>query len=121
MRTKPLISREVVAAARAADVNIENVVRQALGMPPLDTDGWTVKGVYFPKGTFFRTWYKDRPYWGEVRDGALYIEGKRYSTPSEATGVFVQPPINGWRVWEAKFPDSRTWVDIFDLRPEAQD
>lgn len=118
MRRKPIISQEVIDAAEKQGVNIEQLLRDLLQLPPVDT-GWIVKGVHFPQGTMFRTWYKDRPWWGEVRDGGLWIDGKKYTTPSEATGVFTQPCINGWRVWEAKFPNTREWVSIFDLRSAA--
>lgn len=115
MRRKPVISKEVLDAAAREGVNVEQALRQVLKLPPIDR-GWTVKEVHFPEGTLFRCWWKDRPWWGEVRDGGLWINDKRYTTPSEATTVFTQPPVNGWRVWEAKLPNTRTWVNISDMR-----
>lgn len=117
MRRKPLVSKEVIAAAAREQVNIETLLRDLLKLPPLET-GWTVKGVNFPDGTMFRCWWKDRPHWGEVREGALWINGKRFTSPSEATTVFINPPVNGWRVWEAKLPNTRSWVNIYDLRKD---
>lgn len=62
-------------------------------------------GVIFPEGTRFLCWYKDRPYWGIVKDGALVIDGKPYGSVSAAaeavTGRHTQ---NGWDFWTASVP-----------------
>lgn len=117
MARKSLISKEVVDAAIRNNVNVEQILREAMHMPPPPAE-WVVKGVHFPEGTMFRCWWKDRPYWGEVKDGALVVADQRFSTPSEATTIFTKPPVNGWRVWEAKFPHTRSWVSIIELRKD---
>lgn len=115
MARKPLVSKEVVDAAVRNGVNIEQALRNLLQLPA-HPPNWTVKGVSFPEGTMFRCWWKDRPYWGEVKEGNLVVDGKHFNTPSEATSVFTDPPINGWRVWEARLPNTRNWVHIWELR-----
>lgn len=118
MRRKPIVSREVIEAAAKEQINIDALLRDLLKLPPV-AKTWDVKGVSFPEGTLFRCWWKDRPYWGEVKNGALVIGDKSFNSPSEATTIFSNPPVNGWRVWECRFPNTRQWVEIADLRGTA--
>lgn len=117
MARRPLVSKEVAEAAARSGVDIDRALRDLLHLPAQPAE-WTVKGVNFPEGTLFRCWWKDRPYWGEVKDGALVVDGKKFTTPSEATTVFTDPPVNGWRMWEARMPNTRNWVHIWQLRKD---
>lgn len=117
---KQRISAEVIAAATAKGLSVDDILRSILDLPTKKTGGWTTKGVTFPEGTLFRTWYLDRPYWGAVKDGALYIKDQRFTSPSAAAVSFIGRPSNGWDLWECRFPGSKTWKNIGELRKAAQ-
>lgn len=113
---KPRISADIIAAITAKGISVETFLRDALKLNEKDKEAWTTKGVTFPAGTMFRTWYLDRPYWGIVKAGALYIKDQRFTSPSAAAVSFIHRPSNGWDLWECRFPGSKVWKNIGDLR-----
>ena len=77
---------------------------------------WVSKRVSFPHGTEFRTSYKGQQYFGKVQNGALVVNGKRYSSPSSAAVSITVSPVNGWRFWECMLPGATKWKTIATLR-----
>lgn len=77
---------------------------------------WVTKGVSFPHGTEFRAEYKGQEYVGRVQNGALMVNGKRYSSPSAAAVAITGNAVNGWRFWECRPPDSSRWRLAATLR-----
>jgi hypothetical protein len=77
---------------------------------------WTIKGVTFPKGTKFRAEYKARMYYGEVQNGELVVDGKRFKSPSSAATEITKNSVNGWKFWECKLPTTSTWRLISSLK-----
>lgn len=114
---KNIIDKELVAALAAQGIDPNAILRTALKTADED---WVYGGVVFPAGTYFRAWWHDRPYWGVVRRGALYIKDNRFTTPSAAAVFFAHRPTNGWDIWECKMPGSKRWVRIRDLRPRGE-
>ena len=114
---KPRINADIIKALAAKGMTIEDYLHSSLNIPK--RNDWTTKGVTFPEGTQFRTWYIDRPYWGVVKDGALYVKDKRYTSPSAAAVSFIGRPSNGWDLWECRFPGAKVWRKIGDLRKAA--
>lgn len=110
---KQIIDRDIVSALSAKGIDANVILRRALKVGDED---WVCGGVVFPAGTYFRTWYKDRPYWGIVRNGALYIKDQAYHSPSKAAVSFTKRPTNGWDIWECMFPHTAHWVRIRDIR-----
>lgn len=95
MRKTAPISPQVVKALEAVGMSADEFLRQALNV---QAEGFTTEGVTFPEGTAFMAWYKDRPYWGHVKNGALEV-------------------MNGWDFWQCKFPGKSDFVRISTLRP----
>lgn len=116
---KPRIAADIIKAIAAKGMTIEEYLHKSLNIPHYGPGAWTTKGVTFPEGTQFRCWYIDRPYWGVVKDGALYINGQRFTSPSAAAVSFIHRPSNGWDIWECRFPGSKVWRNIGDLRQAA--
>jgi len=54
----------------------------------------------------------------EVKDGALFVEGKRYDSPSSAAISITGNPVNGWTFWEVRLPGQSEWKSMKALRPE---
>lgn len=77
---------------------------------------WVIKGVSFPLGTEFRAVYKGVEHFGIVENGALSIEGKRVTSPSDAARIITNTNVNGWNFWECRFPGERRWRPIKGLR-----
>jgi hypothetical protein len=75
-----------------------------------------VKGVKFPHGTEFRATYKGQIFNGVVEDGALAVNGKRFSSPSAAAVAITGNPVNGWIFWECKMPGQTKWKTIKSYR-----
>jgi hypothetical protein len=119
---------KALTARRATEEVSENdVIRQALGLPPRSAapapapaaapGDWTTKGVRFPAGTEFRASYKGQTYLGRVEGGVLVLNGKRFDTPSSAAMSITAHPVNGWTFWEARLPGQAGWKSIKSLRP----
>lgn len=115
--TKQLF-REFLQAAAREGIDLRQLIADEVS--EADPGDWVCKGVRFPAGTFFRTWYRDRPYWGVVRDGRLFIDDQPFATPSEAAEHVTGKSISGWNFWEARAPGAKRWDVIADLRPGAQ-
>lgn len=81
---------------------------------------WIVKGIRFPAGTMFRTWFGDRPYWGTVENGALNINGTVYESPSAAATAIYGRPTNGWVAFECRRPHGKRWVRMDKFRDAGQ-
>jgi hypothetical protein len=112
------ISDAVHKALLESGHTADEILRECLHVKP---EGLvTPEGVTFPEGTFFRVWYKDRPYWGAVENGALVINGERFTSVSAAAKAVTKRPTNGWEFWEARLPKRTDWVRIDALRPKAE-
>lgn len=108
---------------RRADENVtyNDVVRDLLGMRPVEPEGltsppagrdWVTKGVSFPHGTELRAVYKGHLYTGRVDDGALVIGNERYTSPSPGAMAITGNSVNGWDFWEARLPGTRDWIPL---------
>ena len=107
------ISDAVASALKAVGMTPEDFLRQALNVK---VEGLTAEGVMFPEGTAFLAWYKDRPYWGHVKNGAIEIQHERFTSVSAAAGKITNRPTNGWDFWQCKFPGKGEFVRISKLR-----
>lgn len=114
MRKTAPISPQVVKALEAVGMSADEFLRQALN---IQAEGFTTEGVTFPEGTAFMAWYKDRPYWGHVKNGALEVMGERFTSTSSAAVKVTGRPMNGWDFWQCKFPGKSDFVRISTLRP----
>ncbi|MGK7346197.1 MAG: DUF2924 domain-containing protein [Candidatus Nitrospinota bacterium M3_3B_026] len=72
-------------------------------------DGWTTKGVTFPKGTEFRSNYKGETISGIVESGGLVIDGKTFYSLSSAANKVTGNSVNGWIFWECRLPNETSW------------
>ncbi|WP_260294218.1 DUF4357 domain-containing protein [Sedimenticola hydrogenitrophicus] len=80
---------------------------------------WVSKGVSFPSGTEFRATYKGQRHIGKVENGALIVNGERFTSPSAAAVSITGNPVNGWRFWECKLPGANRWKVIANLRKKS--
>jgi hypothetical protein len=89
---------------------------------------WRSHGVELPHGTEARMSYLRgaQQFSGHFLDGYLVVEGRKFSTPSEAisalakTGSGNRTQLNGWNYWEVKLPDQKEWISIKALRARAR-
>lgn len=109
------ISPTVQKKLRELNVTAEDVIRKALDLKP---DGLaTIEGVFFPEGTAFLVWYKEAAHFGHVKDGAIVIEGKPYTSVSGAAAAITgRATTNGWSFWTVKLPGKTEFVPIASLR-----
>lgn len=111
------ISDAVSNALKAAGMSAEDFLRAAL---KVKVEGLTTaEGVSFPEGTAFLAWYKDRPYWGHVKNGALEFMNERFTSVSAAAVKVTNRPTNGWDFWQCKLPGKGEFVRISSLRGEV--
>lgn len=86
---------------------------------------WSWKGVVLPHGTELRMDYRGQMVRGRVEQGKWMIEGKTYTSPSDAAGSSVvtkdgdHPSLNGWIYWEVKRPNDSTWRRLQSLKPRG--
>lgn len=109
-----------VVQKRLKDLNLtaEDVIRKALNL----TEGFTTSdGTHFPEQTVFLAWYKDRACSAIVKDGALTIEGKRFTSLSAAAAHYTgRATTNGWGFWSVKYPGKQDFVLASTLGPKAE-
>ncbi|MDD5335585.1 MAG: DUF2924 domain-containing protein [Rhodoferax sp.] len=122
------VFKELTARRRSEEMTENEVLREVLGLtkPALsskaliaaNTGGvaWVSKGVSFPHGTEFRATYKGQQFTAIVKNGALVMNGKRFTSPSSAAVSITGNPVNGWRFWECLPPGSTKWKLAADLR-----
>lgn len=121
------VFKELTVRRRSEEMSENDVLRELLGLtkPSRDalrastTNGgaaWVSKGVAFPHGTEFRATYKGQIHTAVVKDGALVLNGKRFSSPSAAAISITGNPVNGWRFWECSLPGSFKWRVAADFR-----
>lgn len=77
---------------------------------------WVTKGVRFPFGTEFRATYKGKTFQGKVENGALFLNGEEFESPSRAAMSITKNPVNGWVFWECRRPGDTSWQLIGSLR-----
>lgn len=86
---------------------------------------WSWKGVALPHGTELRMDYRGQMVRGRVENGKWVVEGKSYTSPSDAAGSSVvtkdgeHPSLNGWIYWEVKRPSDGTWRKLQSLKPRS--
>ena len=110
---------KALTARRPTEQVTENdVLRQVFGLPAAGearadarhgVADWVTKGVRFPAGTEARAKYKGNVHVAHVKDGALFLEGKRYDSPSSAAISITRNPVNGWNFWEVRLPGQGEW------------
>lgn len=111
----PLVQKRL----KELDLNADDVIRKAL---EIKAEGLsTSEGVFFPEGTAFLAWYKDRPHWGIVKGGTIEIEGKSANSVSAAAAVITgRPTTNGWDFWVVKLPGKNEFIPIKSFRDKAK-
>lgn len=119
------VFKQLTVRRRAETVTENEVIRELLGLAQTNNErgsasstgmAWVSKGVSFAHGTEFRATYKGKQYTGTVKNGALVVNGKRYSSPSAAAVAITRNPVSGWRFWECLPPGATKWKLIADLR-----
>lgn len=117
--SRTLISPQVVKRLRELDTTAEEVLRKALD---IKAEGLTVaEGVYFPEGTVFLAWYKDNTHVGRVRDGAISVNDKPFTSVSGAAAEITgRPTTNGWDFWQVKLPGKNEFFPIKTLRDKSK-
>ncbi len=123
------VFKELTALRESESVSENDVIRNLLGLgktnsknnhktEKVENNGipWVCKGVTFPHGTKFKAIYKGQSYAAHVDNGALLLNGKRFTSPSSAAVSITGNPVNGWMFWECLFPNSSNWQLIANLR-----
>ncbi len=126
------VFKELTARRTSESITENDVIRELLGLnraapvapyqPKAVEAGrfpWVGKGVSFPHGTEFRATYKGQLYTGKVENGALVINGERFTSPSAAAVSITGNPVNGWRFWECLLPGTSRWKVIANLRKKS--
>jgi hypothetical protein len=108
------ISPQLMKILRERNLTAEEVIRKALG---IKAEGLNAEGVFFPEGTAFLAWYKDNAHVGRVKEGAIEINGKRFTSVSgAAASVTGRPTTNGWSFWMVKLPGKNEFQNISTFR-----
>ncbi len=72
-----------------------------------------------PDGSELRARHKGREIRGRVRDGAVELAGRCFSSLSAAARHITGHPVNGWRFFAVRPPGARDWVPADRLRRTA--
>jgi hypothetical protein len=118
MSSRYELSQTVQRRLKEENLTADEVLRKALGMK---NEGFsTSDGTYFPEGSVFLTWYKDRACSAVVKDGAIDIDGKTFTSLSAAAAHYTgRPTTNGWSFWSVKIPGKQEFVLCSTLGPRS--
>ncbi len=119
------VFKAITVRRKHAEITPNDVLREVFGLEPTQEPltqkaqsgkPWVAKGVVFPHGTEFRSFYKGQMYYARVDDGFLVLNGKNFSSPSPAAMSITKNSVNGWKFWECKLPGNHNWQIIISLR-----
>ena len=118
------LSPEVQKVLAERGLSAEEVIRKSLH---IKTEGMDAgEGVIFPEGTEFLAWYKGRPHWGTVKNGAFVThryeivgEDSFTSVSGAAASITGRPTQNGWHFWMAKTAGKNEFVPIMQFRQKV--
>ncbi len=119
------VFKEITTRRKTEEVTPNDVLRDLFGLDPKDTSDvppmsygkpWVSKGVKFPHGTQFRATYKGQVFQAAVEDSALFLNGKRFTSPSSAAISITGNSVKVWIFWECKIPGQEKWCLIKNLR-----
>lgn len=95
---------------------------EAMAEPAADPGAWSDRGVVLPAGTQLRMSYNNQTDFGEIRDGAWWVNNTRYDNPSGAASAVAltrsgtPAKLDGWRYWHVRRPGDRQWLPLAGLR-----
>jgi len=121
------VYKALMARRKSEGVSFNDVLRELLDLDSPSaakhvlklkkpTKPWMTKGVKFPHGTEFRSYYNGNDYSGQVDNGALVVDGERFDSASEAAFFITGDEVNGWYFWECKLPGKKDWVGMSSLK-----
>lgn len=114
MPSRYVISPTVQQKLKDLNLTAEEVIRKALN---IKAEGLTAEGVLFPEGTIFLTCYKEEVYSGKVKEGAIELQGERFTSVSAAAAKITgRPTTNGWAFWSVRLPGRNEFVPVANLR-----
>lgn len=85
---------------------------------------WRSGSVALPHGTKLKANYNKIDVFGEVQDGYIVVNGKKYVDLSPAiienvrTKSGTMPSLNGWIYWKALRPGSNDWKRLDEIKRE---
>jgi hypothetical protein len=103
----------------------DHILRRLLGLPipsekPIvEGTFYLGEGVYVPFGTVLKKEYKRKEYRAEVKDGGIWINGKKFPTINQAVNAISDSNQNAWGFWQVKRPQDSKWIPLNDLRNEV--
>lgn len=99
-----IVQREL----KQRNLSADEIIREALN---IKTEGFSSGDKYFPEGTVFIAWYKNKALSALVKNGAIECEGKQYSSLSGAAAHYTgRPTTNGWDFWSVRVPGKSEFV-----------
>lgn len=81
--------------------SFDDMLRKVLKIGPGDQKGQdlTCRGGRIPHGTKVTAIYNGERYKAEIKNGAIWYNGKSYKGPSPAAMSITHNSINGWSFW----------------------
>lgn len=112
------LSALVQKVLKERNLAADAVIRDALDIKPEGFDAG--EGVIFAEGTAFLAWYKERPYWGSVKNGVLVVDGEEFTSLSGAAAKITgRPTTNGWSFWFIKTTGKNEFVPVSAFRKKV--
>ncbi len=103
------------------------ILRRMLNLP-IPKDQPIIQGDFYlgcsvsvPFGTQLRKFYKGIEYRAEIKDGGIWLNGKKYPTLNQAAKAVSVSNPNAWIFWKVKRPQDSEWILVDNLREESLD
>jgi len=105
-----------------------DILRRLLSLPPKErpepetgrreyAEGMSLRyGVILPNGTLLRCRHKGTEHKAEVNGNTIFLNGKRYTSPSSAAVAITGTSVNGWKFWEVNLHNEEGWILLDKLK-----
>jgi hypothetical protein len=100
----------------------DEILRRMLNLPIpeeqpiIQSDFYLGCSVSVPLGTQLRKFYKGMEYRADIKDGGIWLNGKKYPTLNQAANAVSDSNQNAWNFWEVKRPQDSKWMPLNNLR-----
>lgn len=102
------LSTTVQRELKAKNLTADEVLREALH---IKNEGFIAGDKYFPEGTVFVAYYKERALSAKVKNGAIECDGETFTSLSGAAAHFTgRPTTNGWDFWSVRVPGKSEFI-----------
>jgi hypothetical protein len=117
MSDEQFAALEKIFGKASKEAGYEDMTPEIVAKPVETSPGFLFcRGGKIPNGTKLRAYYLSQLYEAEVRGSRVWLNDKRYDSPSKAARAITKNNVNGWKFWEYYDEQAGKWYSLAYLR-----